>query len=105
MAGANIGVSSGNSSSGLVEAPAFPVATVNIGPRQDGRLKASSIVDCTERREAIVAAINEVMSAEFQRKLPATQSLYGNCQASTAIRETLATAPLPPTLAKVFHDI
>ena len=36
----------GNSSSGMIEAPALGVPTVNIGDRQQGRLMAKSIVNC-----------------------------------------------------------
>ena len=36
----------GNSSSGMIEAPAMDRPTVNIGSRQDGRLRASSVIDC-----------------------------------------------------------
>ena len=35
----------GNSSSGLVEAPAIGTPTVNIGDRQRGRLRADSVID------------------------------------------------------------
>ena len=35
----------GNSSSGLLEAPSFKIGTINIGDRQEGRLKAKSVVD------------------------------------------------------------
>ena len=35
----------GNSSSGLLEAPSFKIRTINIGDRQKGRLKATSIID------------------------------------------------------------
>ena len=31
---------------GIIEAPALKKATVNIGDRQDGRLRASSVIDC-----------------------------------------------------------
>jgi GDP/UDP-N,N'-diacetylbacillosamine 2-epimerase (hydrolysing) len=36
----------GNSSSGLAEAPSFKIGTINIGDRQKGRIKASSVIDC-----------------------------------------------------------
>lgn len=36
----------GNSSSGLYEAPSFRIPTVNIGRRQEDRLKAASVIDC-----------------------------------------------------------
>jgi UDP-N-acetylglucosamine 2-epimerase (non-hydrolysing)/GDP/UDP-N,N'-diacetylbacillosamine 2-epimerase (hydrolysing) len=95
----------GNSSSGIVEAPPLKVPTVNIGTRQDGRLRASSILDCAERADAIVAAIRRALSPEFRQGLKETVSLYGDCNASGAIREILAVATLPVTLAKKFHDV
>src|SRR5690606_24491687 len=42
----------GNSSSGLIEAPALRKATVNIGDRQRGRLKAASVIDAPENAAA-----------------------------------------------------
>lgn len=95
----------GNSSSGIVEAPALKVATVNIGPRQDGRLRASSVVDCPERRDDIVAAIHDVLTPEFRSKLPFTHSHYGDCGASARMVDWLVSAPLPDALRKRFHDL
>ena len=54
----------GNSSSGLIEAPAFGVGTVNIGSRQDGRLKAASVIDCAPERTAILDALGVLLRAE-----------------------------------------
>ena len=95
----------GNSSSGIVEAPALRVATVNVGPRQDGRLRASSIVDCPETRQDIAAAIRQVLAPEFRAALPQTVSLYGESGASARMTELLATLPLPGSLRKRFHDV
>lgn len=95
----------GNSSSGIVEAPVLRVATVNVGPRQDGRLKASSIVDCPETRQDIAAAIRRVQSPEFRATLQQTISPYGESGASARMTEFLATAPLPESLRKRFHDL
>ena len=53
----NCAVVVGNSSSGIIEAPYLEVPTVNIGPRQDGRLKGRSIIDCPEDADAIEQAI------------------------------------------------
>jgi UDP-N-acetylglucosamine 2-epimerase (non-hydrolysing)/GDP/UDP-N,N'-diacetylbacillosamine 2-epimerase (hydrolysing) len=52
----------GNSSSGIIEAPAMKTATVNIGDRQQGRLKAASIIDCGASRNEIAAAIGRALS-------------------------------------------
>ena len=93
----------GNSSSGLTEAPALKKATVNIGDRQKGRLKASSVIDAAENKNAIVAAINKVLSADFRADLPATQSLYGTGDVSRRVKETLKAVELETR--KAFFDI
>ena len=46
----------GNSSSGIVEAPAMGVPTINVGSRQEGRLMADSILNCACKRKDIFAA-------------------------------------------------
>lgn len=53
----------GNSSSGIIEAPSLGVRTVNIGDRQAGRERASSVVDvpCTVR--AIYNAVGAALEA------------------------------------------
>ena len=67
----------GNSSSGITEAPALKKATVNIGDRQKGRLKAKTILDCMEEKNSIVNTINQCLSSEFQSSLNTSNSLYG----------------------------
>ena len=93
----------GNSSSGLTEAPALRKATVNIGDRQKGRLKASSIIDVTEQHAQIAAAIRHSLSTGFQTQLLQTQSLYGCGDASSAILQQLKSAL--PDIQKPFFDI
>lgn len=93
----------GNSSSGLTEAPALKRATVNIGDRQKGRLKASSVIDVPEQRAEISAAIRRALSPEFREHLRKTQSLYGCGDASAAmLRQLKATLP---AIQKPFFDI
>ncbi|MDB6002169.1 MAG: neuC, partial [Rhizobacter sp.] len=48
----------GNSSSGIIEAPAFGVASVNIGDRQKGRLCAESVIHCGNSCNDVVTAIH-----------------------------------------------
>jgi UDP-hydrolysing UDP-N-acetyl-D-glucosamine 2-epimerase len=95
----------GNSSSGLIEAPAVRVPTINIGSRQDGRLKAASVVDCGEDAAAIASAIAHVLDPAFRAALPAELSLYGQGDASRRIKDVLASAPLDKLLVKRFHDL
>ncbi len=93
----------GNSSSGLTEAPALKTATVNVGDRQKGRLKAPSVIDTGEDRNAITDALVRALSPEFQQIVSTTESLYGIGGASAKILERLRT-PLPP-VQKTFFDI
>ena len=95
----------GNSSSGIVEAPALKVATVNIGHRQEGRLKASSIIDCQENRWDIIAALKRALSVEFQQQLAEVQSVYGEGDASRRIKEELKHVGLEGILRKRFYDV
>ena len=93
----------GKSSSGLTEAPALKKATVNIGDRQKGRLKASSVLDAEENKNAIVVAINKALSADFRADLSATESLYGSGDVSRRVKNTLKTVTLQTQ--KAFFDI
>ena len=93
----------GNSSSGLIEAPALGKAAVNIGDRQKGRLKASSVIDAAENRKDIARAMQSALSEDFRGRLPDTVSLYGKGGASRQIKETLKS--VVPGTRKAFFDI
>ena len=95
----------GNSSSGLIEAPALNKATVNIGERQRGRLKAESVIDCIEKKGEILGAINRVLSLEFQNNLKNVMNPYGQGGASKKIKEVLKTVDLNNVLMKKFYDL
>lgn len=95
----------GNSSSGIVEAPAINTPTVNIGNRQTGRLKAKSIIDCEANKEDIVEAIRKALSEDFQKSLETNTSLYGNSNASYRIKRFLAEVKLGESNVKGFFDI
>lgn len=95
----------GNSSSGIIEAPAIGTATVNIGSRQTGRLRASSIVDCEGSPTAIAEAISTALGEEFQHALDRTSHPYGDGFVGSRIVEILKTVNLDGILVKKFHDI
>lgn len=57
----------GNSSSGMIEAPAFGVPTVNIGDRQKGRIQVETIVNCLCDEKDISNAIDRAISI---RRIP-----------------------------------
>lgn len=95
----------GNSSSGLIEAPVFKKPTVNIGFRQKGRLKASSVIDCTEDYKAISQAINKALSDDFQKSLEQVYHPYEGKDTSRKIKNVLKEIQLEAILKKGFCDL
>ncbi len=59
----------GNSSSGIIEIPTFKKGTINIGKRQEGRIKSSSVIDVPCKRKKIILSIKKLYSKKFQKKL------------------------------------
>ncbi|MEL0114119.1 MAG: UDP-N-acetylglucosamine 2-epimerase, partial [Rickettsiales bacterium] len=94
----------GNSSSGIIEAPAMGVPTVNIGPRQDGRLKAASVIDCGTGAGEISAALDKALRPETQRAAETQDLPYGAGGAAQSILGVLKSHPLPSPLRKRFYD-
>ena len=95
----------GNSSSGLAEAPSFGIPTVNIGDRQRGRLRASSVVDCEADAASIRAALQKALSPAFRDIARRTINPYGTggaIEATLSVIEAIAGAPV---LKKVFFDL
>ncbi|KEH98042.1 UDP-N-acetylglucosamine 2-epimerase [Clostridium massiliodielmoense] len=81
----------GNSSSGIIEAPSFKLPVVNIGTRQQGRLRACNIVDVSYSKKEILEAINKVLyDEEFRKNLEKCENPYGDGQAGTRIAEILS---------------
>lgn len=95
----------GNSSSGLAEAPSFGIGTVNIGDRQAGRLKASSVIDCDPTRDGIAQALRRLRDADFVASLADTVNPYGRGGAGPAIVDVLRTVSLDGLVKKRFHDL
>ncbi len=95
----------GNSSSGLAEAPSFRIGTINIGDRQKGRIKASSVIDCEANKNSIVKAFAKLYSKEFQESLKTTINPYGDGCASKKIVEILKSVDLENILKKSFYDL
>ena len=58
----------GNSSSGIIEMPTFKKYTINIGNRQNGRLKADSVIDVLPDRILIRQAINKIYKKKINKK-------------------------------------
>ena len=95
----------GNSSSGIVEAPALCIPTVNTGDRQRGRMRAASVIDCDERADEIVDAIRTAISASFRAGFQDAAYPFGKPGATGRILEILKRTPLDNLLMKRFNDL
>ncbi len=90
----------GNSSSGIIEAPALGTPSVNIGDRQKGRLRAASVVDCAESASAIATAIDEALHRDHQISV----NPYGTGETSSKIITVLKAFLRAPSVSKTFFD-
>ena len=94
----------GNSSSGLAEAPSFKIATINIGDRQKGRIKADSIIDCEPRKASITKVFEDIYTKNFQNALKIVNNTYGDGCASKKVIEEIKKVDLDNILKKPFYD-
>ena len=95
----------GNSSSGLLEVPSFKKATINIGDRQKGRARASSVIDVMPAKEEILAAIKRAYSKEFEQTLKDTINPYDGGNPSKKMVKILKEIKLDGILETKFYDI
>jgi UDP-N-acetylglucosamine 2-epimerase (non-hydrolysing) len=87
----------GNSSSALLEAPALGLPAVNIGARQQGRLRGANVLDVDADAPRIHAALLRALDPAFRGTL--TEALPPHAgQAAERILAALAawTPPVPP---------
>lgn len=95
----------GNSSSGLIEAPAVGTPTVNIGTRQKGRPRAASVIDCGGTTDAIAAAITRAVDDRFRAAAAASEPPYGRPgNAARAVLDAILAADLAALQTKPFYD-
>ena len=95
----------GNSSSGLLEVPSFNIATINIGDRQKGRIKADSIISCSPTQESIDHSFEKLYSKDFQNIVGNTKNPYGKGGASKAIVKTVKQTDFDGILKKPFYNL
>lgn len=95
----------GNSSSGLTEVPTFKKGTINVGDRQQGRLQASSVINCEPSEVQIKSAIERLYSPEFKLNLVKSSNPYGEGGASLKIVKVLKEVSLDGIIKKPFYDL
>lgn len=100
----------GNSSSGILEAPAMRVPTVNIGDRQRGRIQAASIINCAPVCGEILEAMHRAETKEFREAMEGQILPYGDGNTSERIVDQVKKFLLDENssridLKKKFYDI
>lgn len=96
----------GNSSSGLVEAPSLGLPVVNVGIRQDGRVRGANVIDTGNSRDEILAGIRAAVQPAFRERLRDRVNPYGRGGASEVIVRHLKDVALDDRLlVKRFHDL
>jgi len=80
--------------------------TVNLGPRQDGRPQAASVINSEERRDAIEAAIRKALDPKVRQSVASGSLPFGRPgDAAGAMVRHLRDADLAMLLKKKFRDL
>lgn len=89
------GACAGNSSSGIKETPAFGCPTVNIGKRQQGRLRAENVIDTAYDEQEIYQAIMKCINDDkFRKQCRECKNPYGAGGVGKKIADILATVDI-----------
>ncbi|MBV1952185.1 MAG: UDP-N-acetylglucosamine 2-epimerase (hydrolyzing), partial [Cycloclasticus sp.] len=91
----------GNTSSGIIEAASFHKAVVNIGIRQQGRLRSQNVIDCDVAD--MDSAISKALSPSFVSRCRSVTNIYGDGMAAKRIVKTLEMYEFDRL--KRFHDL
>lgn len=94
----------GNSSSGILEAPAMGVPSVDIGNRQQGRVSPSSVIHCGRTATEIETAIRKALEAGPRADDPLKGNPYWHGGAAGKVYSFLKSAS-EFDFRKRFHDI
>jgi len=97
----------GNSSSGIIEAASFGLPVINIGSRQDGRVKAWNVIDVGNTRQEIIEGIDKGLKSKLSKsKDQFSVNPYRNGVASDVIVRRLQSIELgDQLLRKKFYDV
>lgn len=89
----------GNSSSGIIDAPFFKKASINIGRRQEMRTHTTNVINVEHDVNSIIEGVKRAYSLQFKRVLDrCDKNLYGDGRASEKIVEKLESIKIEPRL-------
>ena len=91
----------GNSSSGILETPLMNKISINIGDRQKGRVKASTVFDTKANKKEIINLINLI----YNKKIKIKKNIIKKKSPSKEIVKILKKIKLPKNIKKNFFHI
>lgn len=94
----------GNSSSGITEVPSYGIPTIDIGSRQQGRIRADSVINVGYESEDICRALEFVLSDDYQYKFKDIKNPYGKGDSAEKILNVLKNIELKDLIKKEFYD-
>lgn len=95
----------GNSSSGILEMPSFKKPTINIGLRQQGRVRANSVLDVSSKSKLILNRIRSIYSKKFIEKKKKFFNPYKKKNTLKKIISVLENLKLLDIQQKKFYDV
>jgi len=95
----------GNSSSGIIEAPALGIPTINIGSRQNGRVKPQSVFDSKPQKDEILKTITYVLENSSKLSGKSLDSLFKGDDVAKRIYDTCISFLKNGIKNKHFYDI
>ena len=95
----------GNSSSGIIEAPALGIPTINIGSRQNGRVKPQSVFDSKPQKDEILKMITYVLENSSKLSGKSLDSLFKGDDVAKRIYDTCISFLKNGIKNKHFYDI
>lgn len=80
----------GNTSAAIREAPSFSLPAVNIGTRQNKRLRAKNVIDCEHNKVKIIKALKKALyNKKFLNELKKIKNPYGDGNSAKKIVDKL----------------
>lgn len=95
----------GNSSSGVVEIPSLKTPVLDIGSRQQGRIRSPAVLHCQPQRADIVTALRNLLSPQYRTVAQNTPNPYKGEHTAQRICHILKSFPLDGILHKKFYDL
>lgn len=94
----------GNSSSAIIEAPFMGKPSIDIGLREENRIKPVSVISCNEDKDSILQAMKKTMSDNFKNSIKQIENPYGEGTTEKRIVEIIAKIDLSNIVLKSFFD-